>query len=74
VSWWLSASRSRSSEKERLERRNHCCKQIRPRYDSKTSRVECTVIIALESLRFFLISVADGSVISAIFPLWELGQ
>jgi hypothetical protein len=31
-------------EQERLERRNHCCKQIRPRYVPETNRVDCTVV------------------------------
>jgi hypothetical protein len=35
-------------EQERLEHRNHCCKQIRPRYVPETSRVECTVIYCFD--------------------------
>ena len=42
-------------EQERLERQNHRCKQIRPRYDPETSRVECTVIYCFRRSSFFLI-------------------
>ena len=36
--------KEQEQEQERLERQNHCCKQIRPRYVPEMSRVECTVI------------------------------
>jgi hypothetical protein len=45
VSSLRSASRSRSSlEQERLERRNQCCKRIRPRYAHELNRIGCIVI------------------------------
>jgi hypothetical protein len=39
-------------EQERLEHRNHRCKQIRPRYVPETSRVECTVIYCFRGFLF----------------------
>ena len=47
-------------EQERLEHRNHRCKQIRPRYDPETSRVECTVMYCFRRSSFFLNSVVEG--------------
>jgi hypothetical protein len=38
-------------EQQEQEHRNHCCKQIRPRYVSELSRVECLVIPLLSILR-----------------------
>ena len=36
----LVAVGKQEQEQERLEHRNHRCKQIRPRYDPETNRVE----------------------------------
>ena len=42
----LVAIGKQEQEQERLEHRNHCCKQFRPRYVPELSRVECIRFMA----------------------------
>jgi hypothetical protein len=70
----LVAVGKQEQEQERLEHRSHRGKKIWPRYDPGTSRVECTSIYCLECLHFFFInSVAEGSVVSVVFPCGSFG-
>jgi hypothetical protein len=71
----LVAVGKQEQEQERREHRNHRGKQIWPRYDPGTSRVECTLIYCLECLRFFFINrIVEGSVVLLFSLVGVLGQ